>query len=238
MIATTLILIVFVMGYIAIIAEHYLKINKTAVALFVAVVCWAIYLYSGIHPTSDQLAHLGDHVNHIAQIVFFLLGAMTIVELIDAHEGFKAVSNCLKTSSKRKLMVIVSVLAFFLSSVLDNLTTTILMVSILRKLVPERKDRLLLCCIVVVAANSGGAWTPIGDVTTTMLWIDGQISSWAIMKALFLPSVVSLLIPLAIYLITAKGKYQIANNPRKGNDTWQQTGSYSWDFISDFCANF
>lgn len=112
-------------------------------------------------------------------------------------------------------MIVVSVLAFFLSSILDNLTTTILMVSLLRKLVPDREDRLLLCCIVVVAANAGGAWTPIGDVTTTMLWIDGQISSWAIMKALFVPSVVSLLIPLAIYLVPASGKYAIAKTSKE-----------------------
>ena len=215
MITTALILIVFALGYMAIIAEHYLKLNKTAVALFVAAICWSIYFYSGLMPMNEQLASLGHHVNHIAQIVFFLLGAMTIVELIDAHEGFRAVSNCLRTSSKRRLMIVISVLSFFLSSVLDNLTTTILMVSLLRKLVPDREDRLLLCCIIVVAANAGGAWTPIGDVTTTMLWIDGQISSWAIMKALFAPSVISLLIPLAIYLVPASGKYAIAKTSKE-----------------------
>lgn len=211
-ITNLLLIIVFSLGYGAIIAEHYLKINKTAVALFIAVICWGIYLYSGMHPVNEKLVHLGHHVSNIAQIVFFLVGAMAIVELIDVHDGFKVVSRCLQTSSKRKLMVVISILTFFLSSVLDNLTTTILMVSLLRKLVPEKKERLLLCCIVVIAANAGGAWTPIGDVTTTMLWINGQISSWAIIKAIVLPSAVSLLIPLVIYLIPSRGRYHIDKN--------------------------
>ncbi len=207
-----LILVVFALGYFAIIAEHYLQINKTAVALFVAVVCWSIYFYSGIHPQKEDLAELGHHVSNIAQIVFFLLGAMTIVELVDAHKGFKIVTDCVRTSSKRKLLLLISVVTFFLSSVLDNLTTTILMISLLRKLIPDKKERFLLCVIVVIAANAGGAWTPIGDVTTTMLWIDGQITSWAVIKALFLPSVVSLAVPLAIYMWGLKGRYALASN--------------------------
>jgi len=205
-----LILIVFALGYCAIIAEHYLHINKTAVALFVAIVCWSIYFFSRVNPLNVELVNLGHHVNNIAQIVFFLIGAMTIVELIDAHKGFRILTDLVKTSSKRKLLLLVSIVSFFLSSVLDNLTTTILIVSLLSKLIPDRKERLLLCCLVVVAANAGGAWTPIGDVTTTMLWIDGQISSWAIMKAIFIPSLVSLLIPVSFYFWKLKGKFQLA----------------------------
>ncbi len=208
----TLILIVFALGYFAIIAEHYLHVNKTAVALFVAVICWSIYFFSRINPLSEELINLGHHVNNIAQIVFFLMGAMTIVELIDAHKGFRILTDLVKTASKRKLLILVSIVSFFLSSVLDNLTTTILIVSLLSKLIPERKERLLLCCVVVIAANAGGAWTPIGDVTTTMLWINGQISSWAIMKAIFIPSVVSLIVPVVFFFWKSKGKFQVAKH--------------------------
>jgi Na+/H+ antiporter NhaD/arsenite permease-like protein len=132
---------------------------------------------------------------------------MALVELVDSHRGFKIVTDIIHTRSKRSMLWIIAAIAFFLSSVLDNLTTTILMISLLRKLIPDRDDRIFLGCIVVVAANAGGAWTPIGDVTTTMLWINGQISSFSIMKALFLPSVVSLLVPLIYYTFKLKGHY-------------------------------
>lgn len=203
---TWLVVLVFCIGYIAIILEHYIQVNKTAVALFVAVICWSIFLVSGLLPVSDNIQALGHHVSEIAQIIFFLMGAMTLVELIDSHRGFKIITDKIQTTSKRKMLWFVAIFAFFLSAILDNLTTTILMVSLLRKLVPEKKERFLLCCIVIVAANAGGAWTPIGDVTTTMLWINGQLSSLAVMKALFLPSIVSLLIPLAWYSFKTKGK--------------------------------
>ncbi len=204
-----LIVLVFLLGYVAIIVEHYTQINKTAVALFVAVVCWSIQLVAKLEPANLQLVALGDHVNHIAQIIFFLMGAMTIVELVDAHKGFKILTDCIQTTSRRRLLVVVGVIAFFLSAVLDNLTTTIVMISLLRKLIPQKEERFLLSCLVVIAANSGGAWTPIGDVTTTMLWIDGRISSIAIMKSLFLPSVVSLLVPLIFYWFVFKGRLQV-----------------------------
>lgn len=201
-----LIVLVFALGYTAIILEYYLKVNKSAVALLIAVLCWAIYLVSSSSHASESLKLLGHHVADVSQIIFFLMGAMALVELIDSHRGFKIITDRINTKSKRKMLWIVACVAFFLSSVLDNLTTTILMVSLLRKLVPNRPERFLLCCIVVVAANAGGAWTPIGDVTTTMLWINGQLSTFAVMKALFLPSVVSLLIPLAWYSLRAQGK--------------------------------
>lgn len=203
---TPLILIVFCLAYIAIIVEHYININKTAVALFAAVLLWLIYFVLSPLAVSLNLEKLGHHVADISQILFFLMGAMTLVELVDAHKGFKIITDLIHTRSKLTMLWVVAFVAFFLSSVLDNLTTTILMVSLLRKLVPEWKDRFLLLCIVVVAANAGGAWTPIGDVTTTMLWINGNLSTLSVMKALFIPSLVSLLIPLIIYSFSAKGK--------------------------------
>lgn len=201
------ILIVFGLGYLAIILEFYVKINKTAVAIGIAVLCWVIYFWFSISPVKEDLKILSEHVSDISQIIFFLLGAMTLVELVDSHRGFKVITDAIQTTSKRKMLWLISFLAFFLSAVLDNLTTTILMVSLLRKLIPVKSERLLLCYIVVIAANAGGAWTPIGDVTTTMLWINGQLSSSRVMMALFLPSLISILIPLIIYTPRYKGRY-------------------------------
>lgn len=202
-----IILSVFGLGYAAIILEYYLRVNKTAVALFIAVVCWASYFLLAPNSSLKGYAQFNEHLSNISQIIFFLLGAMTLVELIDSHRGFKIVTDVIHTSSKRKMLWIISGIAFVLSAVLDNLTTTILLISLLRKLIPQRKERFLFSCVVVVAANAGGAWTPIGDVTTTMLWINGQISSVAIMKALLLPSIISLFIPLLIFSITLKGNF-------------------------------
>jgi Na+/H+ antiporter NhaD/arsenite permease-like protein len=217
-----LLVAVFVLGYAAIILEYYIKINKTAVALLIAVLCWVIHLATGAMPVSQDLKALGHHVSEVSQIIFFLMGAMTLVELIDSHRGFKVITDRIHTQSKRKMLWIVAFVTFFLSSILDNLTTTILMVSLLRKLVPELRERLLLCCIVVVAANSGGAWTPIGDVTTTMLWINGQLSSLKVMKSLFIPSLVSLIIPVLWYSMRSKGKFSIKKLP--ANETALQPG--------------
>ncbi len=206
---TALILTVFGLGYGAIILEYYLKVNKTAVALLIAVLCWAIYFLGGYFPLQQDLGKLSSHLADVSQVIFFLLGAMVIVELIDSHKGFKLITDAIATRSKRKMLWIIGALAFFLSAVLDNLTTTILMISLLRKMVPERSERLLLSCLVVVAANAGGAWTPIGDVTTTMLWIDGRISSLAVMKALFTPSLISLLVPLFLISLRQRGKFSV-----------------------------
>lgn len=203
---TWMIVFVFCMGYVAIILEHFTRVNKTAVALLIAVLCWSIYLVTSHLPAAAGIEALGHHVSEVSQIIFFLMGAMTLVEVIDSHRGFKIVTDQIQTQSKRKMLWIVAFFAFFLSAILDNLTTTILMISLLRKLVPESKERLLLCCVVVVAANAGGAWTPIGDVTTTMLWINGQLSSLGVVKALLIPSIVSLLIPMAWYSYRTKGK--------------------------------
>ena len=203
-----LIVVVFVLGYFAIILEYYIKVNKTAVALLIGTICWTIYMSCKI---SSDLYDLGHHVSEISQIIFFLIGAMTLVELIDSHRGFKIITDRLRIRSKRKMLWVISVASFFLSAVLDNLTTTILIVSLLRKLIPDRKERFLMVCIVVVAANAGGAWTPIGDVTTTMLWINGQLSSFSVIKALIIPSIISLLIPLIWYSLRLKGKFTSAD---------------------------
>lgn len=194
-----LILVLFALGYAAIVTEIYTKIHKSAVALLIASLVWIVYFSASPQTPQENLHVLGNHVFEISEILFFLMGAMALVELIDSHNGFKAITDRISTSSKRKMLLIIAGVTFFLSSIFDNLTTTILMVSLLRRLVKDPKDRFTLSCIVVVSANAGGAWTPIGDVTTTMLWIGGQISTLSVMKTLFLPSLVSLLVPLSFF---------------------------------------
>lgn len=199
-----LIISIFIIGYFAIAFEHPLKINKSATALLTGVLCWTVYILLGSdkHLISEQLT---EHLGELAGILFFLLGAMTIVELIDAHDGFDIITSAISTTSRRKLLWIVCFITFVLSALLDNLTTTIVMVSLLRKLIDNRNDRLFFIGMVVIAANAGGAWSPIGDVTTTMLWIGGQISATNIIVKLILPSIVSLLVPLAIISVKLKG---------------------------------
>src|SRR5215207_4329363 len=186
---------IFILGYAAIAFEHPLKINKTASALLTGVLCWVVYIMSSADSdlVSEQLYR---HFGQVSGILFFLLGAMTIVELIDAHDGFDVITNKIRTRDHRKLLWIISFVTFFLSAVLDNLTTTIVMVSLLRKLVKDRARRMYFVGMVIIAANAGGAWTPIGDVTTTMLWIGGQITTVNIMLKLFLPSMICLIVPL------------------------------------------
>lgn len=195
-------ILIFVLGYLAIIFEHKIDVNKTASALLMAVLTWTLLF---IH--NPNLHALGEKMNDVSQIIFFLMGAMTLVEVIDVHKGFKVITDLILTSSKRKLLWIMGFTTFFLSAILDNLTTTIVMVSLLRKLVPEPKDRLMLGSMVVIAANAGGAWTPIGDVTTTMLWINGNITTLNVMKSLFLPSLFSLVIALILLGWNLKGTY-------------------------------
>jgi len=198
---------IFCIGYIAIILEFIIRVNKTAVALLLAVLCWLIYFVGDPQPLETSLAYLGTHLSDVSQILFFLLGAMTLVELIDSHKGFNTFIHYLHTRSKRKMLWVICFISFFLSAVLDNLTTTILMISILRKLIPHRSERFLFSCMVIVAANAGGAWTPIGDVTTTMLWIGGQITTTKVIGEIFFPSLVSMLFPLLVYTFTVKGKF-------------------------------
>ncbi|OFY87316.1 MAG: sodium:proton antiporter [Bacteroidetes bacterium RIFCSPLOWO2_12_FULL_35_15] len=201
----TLMIILFVIGYAAIAFEHPIKINKSASALLTGVLCWTVYIMMGEdkHIISEQLT---EHLGELSGILFFLMGAMTIVELIDAHDGFDVITSRIKTTDKRKLLWIICLITFFLSAVLDNLTTAIVMVSLLRKLIDKKEDRLLFIGMVVIAANAGGAWSPIGDVTTTMLWIGGQVTAQNIMLKLFIPSIVCLIVPLLILSIKLKGK--------------------------------
>lgn len=193
-----LLIAVFILGYLAITLEHSIRINKAASALITGVLCWTLYAFS--ESDTHVVAHqLEGHLAEISGIVFFLLGAMVIVELIDVHDGFEVITDRIRTNKKRHLLWLIGFITFFLSAILDNLTTTIVMVSLLRKIIGDREDRLLFAGVVVIAANAGGAWSPLGDVTTTMLWIGGQISALNIVKTLFLPSVVCLLAPL-LYL--------------------------------------
>lgn len=219
------IVIVFIAGYLAIALEHPIKINKTASALLTGVSCWALLalsgeefqshlvslgLFEGGHFSSFITGQLSHHLSNISGILFFLMGAMTIVELIDAHEGFRFITDRITTKNIKVLMWIVSWITFFLSAILDNLTTSIVMVSLIRKIIPHRETRMLFASMIIIAANAGGAWSPIGDVTTTMLWIGGQISTFAIIKGLIGPSIVCLLAPLIVLTFTLKGNLQAA----------------------------
>lgn len=201
-----IIVILFAIGYLAIALEHPIKINKTASALLTGVLCWTLYALSSpgeIHHIGEQLA---EHLSEISSILFFLMGAMTIVELIDAYQGFRIVTDRIKTKDPKKLLWIICGVTFFLSAILDNLTTSIVMISLIRKLVPNKQMRLFFAGMIVVAANAGGAWSPIGDVTTTMLWIGGQITAGNIIATLIIPSLVCMIIPLLYLQFTLKGE--------------------------------
>ncbi|MCC7401215.1 MAG: sodium:proton antiporter NhaD [Chitinophagaceae bacterium] len=200
-----LIILIFIIGYSAIAFEHTIKINKAASALITGVLCWTVFILGADdknHITSQLSAHLGE----LSQVLFFLMGAMTIVELIDAHDGFEIITQRIKTKDKARLLWIIGLLSFFLSAILDNLTTAIVMISLVRKLVAEEKDRWMFAGLIIIAANAGGAWSPIGDVTTTMLWIGGQITAWNIIVKLLLPALFSLLVPILLMRLFFKGK--------------------------------
>jgi len=201
----TALVIVFVLAYAAIALEHPIKVNKSASALIGAGLLWTIYAMSSAdsHLVGE---HLSESLMGTAQIVFFLMGAMTIVEVVDAHNGFEVITSRIKTTKLTTLMWLVGFVTFFLSAILDNLTTTIVMVSLMKKLLAKREDRLFFAGIIVIAANAGGAWSPIGDVTTTMLWIGGQITALAIVKGVFIPSMINLLVPLTVMAMILRGK--------------------------------
>ena len=201
----TALIVVFVLAYAAIALEHPLKVNKTATGLLAAGLLWTIYALGA----SDAAAvghQLGESLMSTAQIVFFLMGAMAIVEVVDAHNGFEILTSRIKTTSLARLMWLVGLVTFFLSAVLDNLTTAIVMVSLMKKLLDKRDDRLLFAGVIVIAANAGGAWSPIGDVTTTMLWIGGQVTALEIMKGVFVASLASLLVPLTAMAYLMRGR--------------------------------
>lgn len=192
-----LLVLLFVVGYVLITLEHTINVNKTATALITGVACWAVYAMMA--PAGEAVGeHLTETLGHTAEILFFLLGAMTVVELIDAHDGFTLITDRIASRNTRTLLWIISGLAFFLSALLDNLTTAIVMVSVARKLVRNDEQRRVMAGMIIIASNAGGAWSPIGDVTTTMLWIGGQVTTINIIKTLILPSLVSILVPLAI----------------------------------------
>ena len=208
--------IVFILGYIAIALEHNIHIDKSAPALLIGVLCWTLLVVGADSILVEQIAAHGDvshyinhqlaeHLSEISSILFFLLGAMTIVELIDSYGGFSIITDKIQTTHKVKLIWILSILTFFLSAVLDNLTTSIVMAALLRKLIEDKKDLWFFAGVIIIAANAGGAWSPIGDVTTIMLWIGGQVSAQNIVFKLFLPSLVALLVPLCIVSFTLKG---------------------------------
>lgn len=197
--------LIFILGYAGIAFEHNIRINKAATALVTGVLCWTVYIL--FTADKEQVNHqLTEHLGDLSQILFFLLGAMTIVELVDAHDGFEVITRRIKTDNKKSILYIIGFITFFLSAILDNLTTTIVMISLVRKLVADKNDRWMLAGIIVIAANAGGAWSPIGDVTTTMLWIGNQVTAGNIILKLIIPSVICLLVPLLFTQFIFKGK--------------------------------
>ena len=192
---TTMILL-FTVGYLFIALEHKTKINKSAIALLMAGAIWTIFSLLGHDPTIGH--ELVDHLGDTCEILVFLIGAMTIVELIDTHGGFNVITGYITTHNKRKLMWLLALITFFMSAALDNMTTTIIMVMLLRRIIADKQERWIFAGLIVIAANSGGAWSPIGDVTTIMLWMRGNVTAGALIYTLFLPCLVSVVIPTAI----------------------------------------
>jgi Na+/H+ antiporter NhaD/arsenite permease-like protein len=220
----TAIVLVFVLAYAAIALEHPLNVNKSASALLGAGLLWTLYAVATGDPT--KVGHdLNESLMGTAQIVFFLMGAMTIVEVVDAHNGFEVITSRIRTAKLASLVWMIGFVTFFLSAILDNLTTTIVMVSLMKKLLAKREDRLFFAGIIIIAANAGGAWSPIGDVTTTMLWIGGQITALKIIEEVFLASLVSLLVPLAV---TAKvlGNRPVEAPPRLDENMLPDTTAF------------
>lgn len=203
----------FVVGYILIVFEHPIRLDKSVPALLMGALTWALIsvgnleVLDHLHQTASLDEVLLHHLGKTAEILFFLIGAMTIVELVDLHKGFGVITKLVKTQNKVKLLWITCIIAFFLSAILDNLTTTIVMVSLLRKLVPAKVDRLFFISMIIIAANAGGAWSPIGDVTTTMLWIGKKVSTMNLIAFLLIPSIITLVVPLifASFLKRMKG---------------------------------
>jgi len=223
---TILIVTVFVAGYLCIALESVTRVNKAAVALLMCVLCWTLLMLGpgAYYPevAADNVVHhiaevIEHHLGDAAGTLFFLMGAMTIVEIVDSNGGFNFVRDTMKTRSKRKLMWRMAFMTFFLSAILDNLTTSIVMIMVLRKLVQNREDRLIYAALVVISANSGGAFSPIGDVTTIMLWIKGVITTQGVLTEIFIPSLVSMLVPATILSFSLKGKFDKEQNLPKAD---------------------
>ncbi len=189
----TFMIVVFVIGYLMIAIEHVLEVNKATFALLMAGVLWTILSVSGLIPDLDQ--NLLEHLGETCETLVFLIGAMIIVELIDKYKGFNFITNYIHSHSKKRLLIMVTIITFFMSAVLDNMTTTIVMIMMLRRLLSEQNDRWLFAGVVVIAANSGGAWSPIGDVTTIMLWMNDNVTTSKLIANLFVPCIVSAVIP-------------------------------------------
>lgn len=233
----TVIIILFIVGYIAIALEHTIHINKTATALLLGVTCWTLLVFgsSTIFPMYDATeAHhflsesLLEQIGEISEILFFLLGAMTIVELMDAHEGFSIITDKIKIKKKSHLLWALSLVTFFLSAALDNLTTAIVMAAVLRKMIKDKNDLWLFASMMIIAANAGGAWSPIGDVTTIMLWIGGQVTASNIITEIFVPSLVAAVVPLIIFSLRMKGNIEYltlesGNNHKHGATNFEKT---------------
>lgn len=215
---TIAMVIVFIIGYAMITAEHFTKINKATVAIMMGVIVWVLQFATESCPGKNGLPCLIGHLASVAQIIFFLMGALVIVEVIDKHRGFKLISEHIHVASKKKFLWVIGFITFFLSSILDNLTTTIVMISLLERLFHRTEDRLIIGGGVVIAANAGGVWTPIGDVTTTMLWIGGQLTTYTMMRDLFLPSFVTLIVSLAALSLLLKGEFVKKNHIIDDND--------------------
>jgi Na+/H+ antiporter NhaD/arsenite permease-like protein len=207
---SVIVILIFVIGYLGIAFEHKIKLDKAATALFTGVLCWLFYFITSQH-IAEAEEQLFKHLADIAAILFFLMGAMTIVEVIDSHHGFNLITDNIKSRSVVKLLILITVLTFFLSAILDNLTTAIVMTSLSNKLIPEKKKRLWFVSMVIIAANAGGAWSPLGDVTTTMLWIGGQITAFNIIAKTLLPSIVVTSIPL--FILSIKFRSQTVEKP-------------------------
>jgi len=206
---------IFVISYAAIALEHSIKINKTASALVGAGLLWTVYAILAGDPAAVE-QQLNESVSSTAQIVFFLIGAMTIVEVIDAHNGFEVITSLIRTRKQANLMWLVGFVTFFLSAILDNLTTTIVMISLMRKLLDNQNDRLFFAAMIVIAANAGGAWSAIGDVTTTMLWIGGQITPLSIIARVFPAALINLLVPLSVVSFLLRGREIVPPREQEG----------------------
>ena len=217
--------LIFVLAYLAIALEHPIKVNKSASALLGAGLLWSVYAVTSADAKVVS-AELAESLMGTAQIVFFLIGAMTIVEVVDAHDGFEVITSRIRTTKLSSLMWLVGFVTFFLSSILDNLTTAIVMVSLMKKLLDKREDRLFFAGIIIIAANAGGAWTPIGDVTTTMLWIGGQVTTAAIMKGVFIASMANLLVPLTVMAWVLRGKPVVPPARIAGGGEVSQTSAF------------
>ena len=215
---TIAIIVVFIIGYFFIAIESVTEINKAAIALLMCVICWSLFMMSpeSYISADNVIAEVGEKIKmslgETGETLFFLMGAMTIVEIVDSNGGFNFVRDTIKTRSKRKLLWRIAFMAFFLSAILDNLTTSIVMIMVLRKLVQDRKERLIYAALVIIAANSGGAFSPIGDVTTIMLWIKGVITTQGVITEIFIPSLVSMVIPALILQYQLSGKFDKEQN--------------------------